>query len=67
MAYSKKRKELGNTNLKRSRKYNMIGGDVNQKMIRNILRILEIQFPASHASASRDYSWYDWKAYDAWR
>jgi hypothetical protein len=67
MAYSKKRKELGNTNLKRSRKYNMIGGDVTQKMVRNILRILEIQFPASYASASRDYSWYNWKAYDGWR
>jgi hypothetical protein len=45
----------------------MKGGDPSQRMLGNVLRILEFEFPASYKKASSESTrWFDWKRQLAW-
>ena len=64
MVNSKRSKHLVSNKINRSRRYIMKGGDVAQRMIGNVLKILEIQFPESYKKASADsMRWIEWKKY----
>jgi hypothetical protein len=67
MVNSKRSKHLVSDKINRSRRYIMKGGDPSQRMLGNVLRILEFEFPASYKKASSESTrWFDWKRQLAW-
>ena len=54
-------------NIKRPRRYIMKGGDPSQRMLGNVLTILELQFPETYTRAERTHRWFDWKRQLGWK
>jgi hypothetical protein len=67
MVNSKRSKHSVYNKINRSRRYIMKGGDPSQRMLGNVLTLLELQFPETYKRAEGTHRWFDWKRQLGWK
>jgi hypothetical protein len=67
MIKSKHRKHSSFKKINKSKRHIMKGGSPTDRMLANILTILELQFPETYKKAASDSDrWFDWKKHLYW-